>query len=318
MAARVAVLAIGAALLAVVLLIAPARHAPAAYEVVFQQDSAYHHIRVVERGATRHLVFNRSFQGGMFRSDPLRSPYLYTDYMHLAWVLKPNIRRVLVIGLGAGMIPKRIANDYPGATVDVVELDRAVASVARRFFALRDSDALRVIVQDGRVFLRQSEAIYDLIVIDAYVAEGIPFHLATTEFLELARTHLAPDGIVAGNIVGALEGQRSALFRAMYRTYAQVFPSLYLFPVGIGTRGDPARVRTIVLMATATPRMTSAQFMQATGQLRLHGQGRFPEFEKYAADNYNRPVATDDVPVFTDDYAPTDILPVSGWDPEGQ
>lgn len=65
--------------LVVVLLGAPARRVPPTYEIVYQRDSTYHRIRVVERGPTRHLVFNRSFQGGMYRTDPLRTPYLYGD-----------------------------------------------------------------------------------------------------------------------------------------------------------------------------------------------------------------------------------------------
>lgn len=314
MTVRMAVFATGVALLVAALLTVPARRAPATYEVIFEQESAYHSIRIVERGPTRHLVFNRSFQGGMYRSDPFRTPYLYADYLHLAWVLKPDIRRVLVIGLGAGTIPKRIAHDYAEVTVDVVELDPAVASVARRFFDLRDGGALRVIVKDGRVFLQRA-ATYDLIIMDAYVAEGIPFHLATTEFFELARRHLTPGGVVAANIVGALEGPGSTLFRSLYKTYARVFPILYVFPVGFGARGDPARVRTIVLLATLSPTMTRAQFVAGARQLQARGRVQFREFAKYATDYYDRLIVTDDVPIFTDDYAPTDVLPVSGWEP---
>src|SRR3990172_4770485 len=90
---------------------------------------------------------------------------------------------------------------------------------------------LRIAVQDGRIFLRRSDAKYDLIVMDAYFAEGIPFHLATKEFFELARAHLTPNGLIAANIVGALEGSESKLFRALYKTYGQVFSGLYPFPV---------------------------------------------------------------------------------------
>jgi hypothetical protein len=38
--------------------------------------------------------------------------------------------------------------------------------------------------------------------------------------------------------------------------------------------------------------------------------------DKYAGDFYDRPIDTGDVPVLTDDYAPVDILPVYGWEPE--
>ena len=38
--------------------------------------------------------------------------------------------------------------------------------------------------------------------------------------------------------------------------------------------------------------------------------------DRYARDYYDGRVATDDVPLLTDNYAPVDILPVYGWEPE--
>jgi hypothetical protein len=38
--------------------------------------------------------------------------------------------------------------------------------------------------------------------------------------------------------------------------------------------------------------------------------------DRYARDYHDGQIATDDVPVLTDNYAPVDILPVYGWEPE--
>src|SRR3990170_979074 len=244
------------------------------------------------------------------------SPYRYTDYMHLAWIFNPAIRRLLVIGLGAGSIPKRFWRDYADVTVDVVELDPAVVEAAKRFFAVEEDARLRITVQDGRLFLRRSEAKYDLIVMDAYLAEGIPFHLATREFFELARAHLTPRGLIAANIVGMLEGPNSNLFRALYRTYGEVFPGLYVFPVAYLPRRNAEEVRTIVLMATSQVGLTPKQLATAAQKLRQSGRIRFPQYDAFVADYYAPGVPTADVPLLTDDYGPVDILPVFGWEPE--
>ena len=64
---------------------------------------------------------------------------------------------------------------------------------------------LTVYDEDARPWLRASDGGYDLIVVDAYRQPYIPFYLATKEFFELARDHLAPGGVVIVN-VGHPEG----------------------------------------------------------------------------------------------------------------
>ncbi len=309
----------GMATLALALLVAPPlQGAPIKLptsRVLYEKDSAYHQISVTEDGLNRYLRFNRSFQGGMVLRDPFESPFLYTSYAHLAHVFHPAIRRVLLVGLGAGSIPKRFTRDYPDMSVDSIELDPAVADVARRFFEVKEDARHRVVIQDGRVFMRRTEARYDLIILDAYFAEGIPFHLATREFLETARGRLAPGGVVVSNIIGALEGPQSRLFRALYRTYARVFPGLYPFPTAFGLARNPTETRTIILVAGARAGISAEEILAVAQRLRAGGRARLP-LDRYARDFYDGKVYTDDVPVLTDDYAPVDILPVYGWEPE--
>jgi spermidine synthase len=299
------------------LLVAPMRPSPAGVRMVYERDSLYHRIRVVEEDdGARYLVFNRSYQGGMYLHDPERSPYRYAEYMHAAWLFQPQIRRALVIGLGAGSIPKQFFRESAGISVDVAELDPAVVEVAKKYFALREDQRLRVFVADGRLFLRRTRTLYDLIVLDAYFAEGIPFHLATREFFALARSHLRPGGVVAANIIGALDGDQSALFRALYRTYAQVFPGLYLFPVGLRPQGRTSRIRTIVLMASSQRGITRRDLTARAERMQNQpGLSTIP-LQRIIRDFYDRPIATAEVPVLTDDFAPVDILPVEGWEPE--
>ncbi|MDR7483619.1 MAG: fused MFS/spermidine synthase [Armatimonadota bacterium] len=304
----------GAALLAAWPAGAGPRMLPAT-RVIYEKDSAYHQISVFEDGLNRYLRFNRSFQGGMVLRDPYESPFLYTSYAHLARIFHPTWRRALVVGLGAGSIPKRFLRDYADAAVESVELDPAVVDVARRFFEVRDDPRHRIVVQDGRVHLRRTEARYDLIVLDAYFAEGIPFHLATKEFLELVRARLAPGGVVVSNIIGALEGPHSYLYRALHKTYAAVFPGLYPFPTAFSIGRNAAETRTIILIATGRAGMRADEIAATARRLRAEGRVRVA-LDRYASDYYAPRVATDDVPLLTDNYAPVDILPVYGWEPE--
>ena len=60
---------------------------------------------------------------------------------------------------------------------------------------------LVVEVEDGHRYVSEREGPWDVIVVDAFYADAIPFHLAT--WLELARSRLTPGGLVVTNIIGA-------------------------------------------------------------------------------------------------------------------
>ena len=94
--------------------------------------------------------------------------------------LQPRPGRILVIGLGGGTIPKTLRLLYPQARIDVAELDPAVVAVARRFFGFQSGGTMRVIEQDGRVFVKRqvaARAKYDMVMLDAFDGDYIPEHM---------------------------------------------------------------------------------------------------------------------------------------------
>ena len=62
--------------------------------------------------------------------------------------------------------------------------------------------------------MRRATERYDLIVLDAYLIDTIPFHLATREFYQEASARLAPGGVVASNVIGAVRGPEKAKKKA--------------------------------------------------------------------------------------------------------
>ena len=108
--------------------------------------------------------------------------------------------------------------------LQVVELDPEVVAAAYTWFALPHSPRLDVAVDDGRQWLTRHPQRWDVIVIDAFYADSIPFHLATHEFLNLVRERLAPGGVVVVNVIGSLTGSDSKLLRSLTKTYRIVVP----------------------------------------------------------------------------------------------
>jgi spermidine synthase len=179
-------------------------------------------------------------------------------------------------------------------------------TVARRYFGLPNDPRLEVAVEDGRRYLARHDELWDVIVIDAFYSDSIPFHLTTREFLELARSRLAPGGVIVTNVIGILSGSGSQLFRSLYRTYGTVFPTVLVHPV-MERGDDDGSLRNIILVATEGAKPTEAFLASRWNDLR-RANPRIADLTKAIGNRRLGRFPVADVPVLTDDYAPTDAL----------
>jgi precorrin-6B methylase 2 len=143
-------------------------------------------------------------------------------------LLARRLHRVLVIGNAGGTTARALASEYPGIDIDAVELDPVVTQLARQYMGLDAIPNLHVITADGRDYLETTSQRYDLIVVDAYRTEYIPFYLATQEFFSLLGTHLDPGGGIALN-VERVPGNNQ-LVEAIAGTAATEFPQVWVWP----------------------------------------------------------------------------------------
>jgi spermidine synthase len=276
------------------------------FELVYSKNTRYHGLTVVEDGESRHLRFESSFQSGMYLDDPFRTRYTYTDFLQLPLAYRPGTRRILFIGLGGGSVQKRIWRDFPRLDLQVVELDPVVRDVAYRYFRLPHSERLGVTVEDGRRFLQRTDERWDAIVIDAYFSDSIPFHLTTLEFLQLARSRLTPGGVIASNLIGSIRGDASKLFRSMYKTYRAAFPTVSVHPVR--DAGYAEEEPTNLILVASEGAAPSQDVLLERWRARTARSSGAADLTKAIRDRHEAFIPTRDVPVLTDDYAPTDAL----------
>ena len=279
--------------------------------LLLETDSFYNHIRVAEDSGTRYIDFDNLRQSAMQLNDPWELRLRYTRFLALALALQPDPKRVLVLGLGGGSFPKRLYRDFPQVEVDVADIDPKIVAVAKQYFQVPEDTRMHLIVRDGRRFVRETQAKYDLIFLDAYNSDTIPFHLTTREFYREIETRLAPGGVVVSNIIGSLRGPESGFFRAMYRTLADAFPTVYVIPTYGGGGEIPIGEINILLIATQDKtRLSRAEWMSRVGRV---GGKLVPasDLAEYASHLLEIPVDVSGVPILTDDYAPVEILRAS-------
>jgi spermidine synthase len=263
------------------------------WRVLFVGDSPYHRVTVRERrGITRELRFAVGIQSLMSLKDPLGAGSPYTDSAHLSRLMRPGVRRILLIGLGGGTIPKQLVHYYPDTTVDVVEIDPMVADVARKYFDVQPSDRLRIHLGDGRMFLNRSQEKWDLIIIDAYTTnrygDTMPPHLVTREFFVAVSRHLNDGGILHFHCAFG----ETRLLLALQKTIASVFGSTYV------TAGE--------ILGSHVALVTSKE--TALERARSSPAGKLPRLAQYIGEMKPYTPVPADIPLLTDDYAPVDTL----------
>ncbi len=281
--------------------VSPSLGVTAEGQVVHQEQTPYQELEVVDRGEIRTLYLGGQRHSAMDRQAPTRHVFEYTRYFHLPYLMAEDpetIDRVLFVGGGGFTGPRRFAEEY-NATIDVVEIDPQVIQTAKQYFELAESEQLNVYNEDGRRFLADTEQQYDLIVLDAYRKDKVPFQLTTVEFMQLINDRLTADGMVFANLISAPSGPASEFYRAEYKTLKQVFPHVYTFPTN-----DAPVVQNVEVVATKSESQITQSTLATRNQHRDIGIDLTVAVRQYR----ETPPTTTDVPVLRDDRAPVDRL----------
>jgi spermidine synthase len=276
-----------------------------AANVIYEHDSYYHRIQVLEQGIEphneRYLHLDSTIEGGM----RMRDSGIILNYQQF-WQLpqvKPGfeMKRALFVGAGAFGMPERMSMQYPQAKIEVAEIDPNVIETGRKFFKLDQFPQVQAHAGDARRFLKQStDAKYDFIFGDAYNGiRQIPVHLASKEFFQLVHDRLSPQGIFVMNVISAIQGPRAELLAGMMKTLQEVFPHLEMFAVGGGLE-QPQNVILLASNDSWTSLFTEASYVPGSELDRLA--------RAYVAPNR---WPTGGV-VFTDDLNPVDAIIARG------
>ncbi|QSW99884.1 spermidine synthase [Haloterrigena alkaliphila] len=216
-------------------------------DVVYQTQTAYQELEVVDNGDVRTLYLGGARHSAMDLEDPDRHVFEYTTYFHLPMLMADDVDDVgdvLFIGGGGYTGPKDFERSYD-VDVDVVEIDPEVTDTAEAYFGLEHGENMTTHTTDGRQYLQNTGEEYDLIVLDAYKKDQVPFHLTTVEFMELVSDRLADDGRFHANVIAAPTGSAGEFYRAQRKTMDEAFGETYAFRTS-----DANAIQNIEIVAT--------------------------------------------------------------------
>ncbi len=209
---------------------------------IFSDESNYYNIRVIDAnsdifGKIRTLFLD--FDSHSVEGLEKQSLNNHTEIYPVFSAFNPDIKEILVLGSGSGLMAKYLSKFYKDSRVTIVEIDPKVVKVAEEFFDLK-SYPIKIVVSDARVFLAKNSEKYDLIVNDVYNSFiSVPWHLTTKEFNDLAKSRLNKGGIYAVNFISALVGGNADFFKSMRFTFQRTFSNYQIFSFGfLPTKGQ--------------------------------------------------------------------------------
>ncbi len=281
-------------------------------DTYFYKESDYYTIKLKkdrtrsEGGPLESLVLDHLVHSYTDLNDPY---YLEYEYIRIyeevvRWQSeKRNPFKALFIGGGGYTFPRFMEAKYPGAQIEVVEIDPEVTRVVHQYLGIPKDTRIRSYNEDGRWYVMNSKGKgkYDFIFGDAFNDLSIPYHLTTKEFATQLKALLKPDGLLLANVIDSF---KAGQFMPSYiRTLEEVFGEGNVYLLTLTSDFDQMGISTYVVVASPK-RLDMEDFVRTLKgkdgkemTAYVMPQGRLQQYlkERYAV-------------VLTDDHVPVDNL----------
>jgi spermidine synthase len=191
------------------------------------RNSVYSNIAVI-KGEDQYTFFAN---GAPYAATPVPTAHV-EEIAHFPMLFHKQPEHILVVGGGAGGLLRELLK-HPVKDIDYTEQDPLVIEGFRRFptplteYEL-DHEKVNMHLLEGRLFLRKTSAMYDLILINLPIPSTIQINrYYTMEFFELAKKRLKDRGIFAMRLPGSdtfLSKELKELNRTIHASLKAVFP----------------------------------------------------------------------------------------------
>jgi spermidine synthase len=198
-------------------------------------------------------IYDTPHYGKIFRLDGFnmtseKEEFVYHENLiHPALTAHAAPKKVLIIGGGDGGSSEEALKHPSVESTTMVEIDADVIDVAKKHFhavhqGVFDNPRLRVLVEDGMKFVRETQEKFDLIALDLNDPMGPAEALYSAEFFQQLRQALAPGGALTLHIgspvarperVAQLAQRLNTVFRIVrpYAMYIPLYGSLWAMAV---------------------------------------------------------------------------------------
>lgn len=266
-------------------------------------DTQYNRVLIYETNdhlsgrPIKMLRVNDENSSAMFLDEDNDLVFEVLKYYRLMEHFVPDFNSALMIGGSGYAFPKDYLKRYPGAKIDVVEIDPGLTELARKHFELREHSDLEIFHEDGRTFLNDNDRVYDAVLMDAYKSMiTIPYQLTTREAVQKIYDALSPEGVVLANVISSLNPENNQFLMSELATYQSVFPQVFLFAVQYPDPTEEQKKFFQNFMLVGMKSVEPVSMFSSDSLINNYLQHYYPI------------VAGENEQVFTDEYAPVEYM----------
>ena len=201
-------------------------------KVLYETQSDFHSIKVIENEVGRFLHYTDTYQAGYINTDFYKGNLPYINYFLIPYLMNTKIEKILLIGLGSG----KLVNDYEFLfknlkNIDVIDIEENIADIAKKYFNFKQTDKFNFILQDGITYLRTTKKKYDLIVVDVANNNGIDMRFLSDYYFQAIKKCLKKTGIFVSNMCASadFEHPNNIFFNKYFPAYKNYFKYNHVF-----------------------------------------------------------------------------------------
>lgn len=200
--------------------------------VLFEVQSNFHDIKVIENEIGKFLHYCDTYQAGFINTDFYKGNLPYINYFLIPAIINPKIENILLIGLGSGKIVNDLEYLLPDLkSFDVVDLEENIVSIAQDYFGFKASDKFNFILQDGLTYLINNKKKYDLIIVDVANNDGIDLRFLSDEYFKSIKKCLKKSGMFVSNMCASPDfaNKKNLFFNKFFPIYKEYFKYNHVF-----------------------------------------------------------------------------------------
>lgn len=201
-------------------------------KVLFQKTSDFHNISVVENKFGRFIKYLDTYQAGYINAKNYKGNLPYINYFLIPYLMNKNIKNILLIGFGSGIIVKQYEQIFEKLkNIDIVDIEENIFPIAEKYFDFKINNKFNFYLQDAIVYLKSTNKKYDLIVVDVAGNEGIDERFIEKEYLNLIKLKLTKTGIFVSNLPSSIDifNKKNKFTADLIAKYKSIFNHLDIY-----------------------------------------------------------------------------------------
>ncbi len=158
--------------------------------------------------------------------------YSYEDkYVNFFEVFKAlnwdnlNIQKVLLLGLGLASIPQMLEKNFKkNFEYHAVEIDDEIIRLAHKYIVENLESHIQIMEMDAAVYVEIAQEKYDMIIVDIFENDIVPFQFELNSFLKRTSELLNDNGVLLFNRLNIDEKSKRKTLTYFEEVFKPIFP----------------------------------------------------------------------------------------------